>query len=937
MNGLRVLHNRGARICLAGLVVGASALLGACSPGDPAERAENHLIAARQAVEDDRISEAVIELKNAIQEKPDLAAARLELGRLHLRLARYADAEKELQRALEHGASQEEVWLPLLEALVRQGKNAEALAGIEGLAPEFAGSPEILALHADALLAQGRRDAMRELLGPAEALTDARLLARMARLAAAEGDLEQARNLADRAVAAEPPTELAHNIRGFLLANAGDLQGAADAFARAVDINPYSLEAGMRLAQARMALGDLDEAEAVLEDFASRLGDRLPFASLRAMMALERRDFDTAKREAEKVLGVAPRFRPALFVAGIANAALGNDDTSISQLNRYTSSEPVPPAAFKALAWANLRSGRPQEAVRVLERANLPASDLPALRMAVQAALQSGDTEQAKALLREAVEEEPDDQAGAAASLAALQLATGDTESARKLLSSLPEDFGAGSLSDKARLALLQLRAGNFEQVLGLAEDLKQTEESALAGYALAGLAHVGLEDTEAAIAQFERAIDLSPGNQISALALATLYQREGRQADATEVLRTALDSAAGNSQLLTALVQLLVSQDRAEDAESLLRRVADERPEDAISRALLARLMLVSGRADQALPLANEAADLAPESPVVLETLGRVQQTAGRNEQALATFRRLAELRPDNADASLLLARAEAGAGDAAAATRTLQTLLDSAPDRHDARIVLARLLLLQGNADAAESHVTALKEVLPEVADVIELEAALALARDETDTALEHYRRAFERQPTPERAMTLARLQWQNDRREAAIESLEQALQRTELQQAAGLRVQLGEYRYRSGDLDTAIGIYRALVEADGENALYRNQLAWMLWESGDAQAALPHAEKALELAPDSPEIKDTLGVVLLDSGEAERAVELLREASEARPESPDLRFHYAQALMTLGRSGEARDILTALLEEDGFAERDDVAAMLEELGGS
>lgn len=916
-------------------ILAAAVLVGACSPGDPQERAARYLASAEEALEEGRTSEAIIELKNAIQAKADFAPARLALGRLYVLQARYADAEKELRRALEHGAAEDAVSPPLLRALLGLGKAPEALEAIAGLPESLARTPEILALHADALLAQGRREEVRDLLGPAESLTDARLLARLARLAAIEGDMDRASALVDRALAAEPASERAYLLKGILAGSGGDMEGARAAFEDAAEIDPYSMEAGLRLAQTLIAMGELDQADAVIDQYRKRLGDRVPFANLGAMIALARRDFATAKTSAERILGVAPRFRPALYVAGIANTMLGNDDTAISQLERFIANDPAPAVAYKALAWANLRSERPQEALRVLEQANLPASDLPALRLALQAALQSDDVDRAKSLLREALREAPG-QAGAAASLAALQLASGEREEAQRTLANLPDDLILESAGDKARMALLQLRAGNIEQALALAEELKTGDEPQ-AGFLLAGLAHAQAGRTEQAMTELQAALAEAPGNRLAALSLASLYQQRGETAQAEAVLRDALKTADGDTRLLGGLVELLSVQGRSEAAESLLLSAAEDRPEDPAPRILLARLLLVSGRAEEALAPAETAARLAGENAAVEETLGRVHQALGNTEEARAAFASLVALQPESADAHFLLARAQLAEGDTEAAVGELRRVLEIAPERNDARVALARLLVLQQDFDAAAPLVRSLAEVAPEAIEVITLQGALARGRGEFARAAELYRRAWETQPRLQYLVALADGLWRDGRRDEAIEALESGLSEHEGEEpATAARFRLAEYYYRSEALGKAAEQYRMLVEAEPDNAILRNQLAWTLWESGATEEARPHAERALELAPDSPEIKDTLAVILIDSGEADRALDLLREAIEQRPDNKELELHLARALVETGRTAEARDILRNLAAAEDFAQREEAAAMLESLGG-
>jgi len=655
----------GARLALRSLiaVVILAAGSAACGPDDPRGRADALIADAREAMAEEESSTAVIQLKNAVQAAPDYAAARLALGELYLRLSQLDNAEKELRRARDLGAPDSEVAAPLLRTLNLQGAHPDALlllhdaaptaistpplpdalptllerahpdalGVIETLSGTIAENPDIRALHADALIGQGRRQDARALLGSAEDTDDARLLARHAQLAALENDTAEAKRLAGRATGAEPASVQAHMIEGLLHATSGSLDDARTSFRRAHEIDPYSMQAGVRYAQILLADNALDEANAVLTDLTRRLGDRVPFIQLRSMIALGQRDYDSAKTLSERILGVAPDFGGALFVAGLSNSNIGNHEIAVSQLNKLGPVEELPAIAVRALAYSNMRLGRPQAALNALERSQSASDDMDQLRLSVAAAVQTGDADRARELLQAAVEANPGE-TGPAASLATLQLASGDLESAREVLAGLPNDAVAGaSPLDKARLAMLQLQAGNAEQALALANDLKNDPDGATAGHTLAGLAQIRLDRTEAAIAELEQALALSPGNRVAALALATQHQRAGDVERAESVLRNALDAAEDDSALLGRLVQMLAQQARGGEAEALLRGMVEERPDDATARTLLARLLLVSGRADDAVAVAVARAgipkDKQPHVYIIAKPLSLLQQ----------------------------------------------------------------------------------------------------------------------------------------------------------------------------------------------------------------------------------------------------------------------------------------------------------------------
>jgi len=928
----------GARLALRSLiaVVILAAGSAACGPDDPRGRADALIADAREAMAEEESSTAVIQLKNAVQAAPDYAAARLALGELYLRLSQLDNAEKELRRARDLGAPDSEVAAPLLRTLNLQGAHPDALGVIETLSGTIAENPDIRALHADALIGQGRRQDARALLGSAEDTDDARLLARHAQLAALENDTAEAKRLAGRATGAEPASVQAHMIEGLLHATSGSLDDARTSFRRAHEIDPYSMQAGVRYAQILLADNALDEANAVLTDLTRRLGDRVPFIQLRSMIALGQRDYDSAKTLSERILGVAPDFGGALFVAGLSNSNIGNHEIAVSQLNKLGPVEELPAIAVRALAYSNMRLGRPQAALNALERSQSASDDMDQLRLSVAAAVQTGDADRARELLQAAVEANPGE-TGPAASLATLQLASGDLESAREVLAGLPNDAVAGaSPLDKARLAMLQLQAGNAEQALALANDLKNDPDGATAGHTLAGLAQIRLDRTEAAIAELEQALALSPGNRVAALALATQHQRAGDVERAESVLRNALDAAEDDSALLGRLVQMLAQQARGGEAEALLRGMVEERPDDATARTLLARLLLVTGKAAEALDVANQAVEMAPDSGAALETLGRAQEAVGDSEDAVATFARLRELRPESGDAGFLLARAQTLAGNRRAARETLREVIAQDPGNYPARIVLARLLLIEREAEAAEEQISTLTQVLPDSGEVVELQAGLAQIRGEDERVAELRGRLYEIEPTLPRATSLARALWATEQQDEAVSVLRTALADADAGDGglSAARWLLGEYLYAADRPAEAVDALTPLVEANPDNALYRNQLAYMLWKAGRAADAVPHAERAHELEPKSPEIADTLGIALLDSGETARALDMLETAARALPEQGEVQYHYARALAAAGRDAEAREVLTGLLAAEAFARRAEAQALLDRL---
>ena len=111
-------------------------------------------------------------------------------------------------------------------------------------------------------------------------------------------------------------------------------------------------------------------------------------------------------------------------------------------------------------------------------------------------------------------------------------------------------------------------------------------------------------------------------------------------------------------------------------------------------------------------------------------------------------------------------------------------------------------------------------------------------------------------------------------------------------------------------------AIEKYRAAVEAEPENVLACNNLAWV-YATGvesvrDVKAALPLAEKAVRSAPTNAVFRNTLGVIYYRTGRYREAVTLLRANLDSNQDwalACDLYF-LAMSHQQLGESAKAKE---------------------------
>jgi tetratricopeptide (TPR) repeat protein len=143
------------------------------------------------------------------------------------------------------------------------------------------------------------------------------------------------------------------------------------------------------------------------------------------------------------------------------------------------------------------------------------------------------------------------------------------------------------------------------------------------------------------------------------------------------------------------------------------------------------------------------------------------------------------------------------------------------------------------------------------------------------------------------------------------------------------------IGQIYERKGDFAKAQVSYENAISADPENAIAKNNLAWLYAEhGGNVDVALKLAEEAREKAPNDPGIGDTLGWIYVKKGSYEAAVENLKDSAAKDPNNPAYLYHLGMAYYKLGRNAEARKELEAALKMPNFGDADGAKQILAQI---
>ncbi len=260
---------------------------------------------------------------------------KLKAGFGALLAGRYADAAKGFAALLEEEPGMTDVWQMYSEALMKLGREKEALAALQTAAKLSPGSPQVMMALSEYFMETGDYAEARR---HAEAIGDAGTASpheNLARIALAEGDLAAAEKEARAALERYPSRRVPRQILGKVLRDRGDYSGALVELDLAAQ--PRAGETAVPLQNLQFLRGDclarlgrLRESEAAFqEEIRVFPGNPAPRAALAMLYASQGREAEA--RQALSDLVVQLKTPEAYFTASRTYEVLG-DAASAGQL-----------------------------------------------------------------------------------------------------------------------------------------------------------------------------------------------------------------------------------------------------------------------------------------------------------------------------------------------------------------------------------------------------------------------------------------------------------------------------------------------------------------------------------------------------------------------------------------------------------------------------
>ena len=896
-----------------------------------AQTATEHYEDATEAFYGNELEEAFIHLKNALQADPNLAPARVLLGRLQFNVGNGPAAEKEFDEALLLGTDINEILPVYGQSLIMQ-KKVDKLLELESVAGDFTRENQFEwhLLKGQAYHLRGDRGrALKEFeAGAAMFPADVRSNNTLAAVYLASNMPAQARQALDKSMLLDPENAKTWELEGEIAMSEGRQIDALGHYQTAHDLAPEDLTILRSLARVNMLLGNTEETKELLDQILAQSSYDPAATLLTAILKIQDGDIS----EGEEMLGeLSNRLSELdsvqdgmddgmLFIQASADYMRGNDQSAISLLNSYLARNRNDLGAIRMLADLYQRNGQSSLAMDLLDtRRDTVLRDMGLTLQLLQLYVQNQNSYSANELLAQ-LKQSGADTPVVYVMEAELMRAKGEQADALALLETQP--FGAKEPVTAALLrGALQMDLGELEAAEETASQLAEEYGQNVRVHNFGAVIAMRSGNLDLAGRRIERALEIDPEDAEAHFYRAMLAKRRGDLNEAESLARALVRKRPEDTRAHLLLANTYLDQEKYDQALAQTMKVREFDRISLLPSELQLNIYSRSGDYDNAVKVALELTNADPLNDTYLVRLADLYMREGEMELVQMPLRRLKALWEGDPAKLRQLALMQADSGEYESARQSLEAALKGDPDSVETRLDLVRLDLAEGELDSARKTLDSLEKELGQRADLAYLRGEVALAKDLPELAQEQYLKSFEMQRENGLAIRrLYELSQQGIGEKEFTDALELALKEASLPMWT-VRLLADSYLLQ-GYTGKAADYYEKLLAIPqlSSDAGILNNLA-NIYADEDLDKAEATARKALESGGEgSGAVQDTLGWILVKQGKEAEGLTHLRKAYELDAADPGIRYHTAVALVELGREDEAEKELRAVMAIGG-----------------
>ena len=644
------------------VVVALSTFLMAC--GNSAARKSEYISRGDEFLKADKIGEALIEYRQAVQLDDRDGQARQKLGRAYLTAGDVAKAMDELVRAADLLPDDAEAQLEAARILMAVGRFEDARSRADKVLIRDHKNVAAIVLKANATAGLREPEEAQGLFEQAVTLDPNRSTSyiELATIQATRGQQAQAEAGFKQAIVTDPKSMTAYLALANFYWLTARTKEAEEVLLKALAIDPINRGANLSLANLYQATNRSAEMEAPLKRIADASEDPRPRLTLADYYIARRRP-----KEARPILETLAKRQDSAAAAKARLAGIeyeaGARDTAYKLIDALVAEYPRSAQILTVKGrWLRLET-KAEEALAVAQAATKgdPKSiEAWSLLGAVQ--LTRNKREEAIAAYEEVLHLRPAAY-DARIALASLHLALGRVPTAltfaRDAMQAAPRDAGA-----RFTLAEVLLADRRFEEALKEVKLVLESNPTFAAGLALQGRIQTQAGDAAGARRSFAQALEIEPGLVTALTGLMTLDLREKRSGEAIGRLEARLSKDPRNPRLLVIAGRTYALTGDLAKSEDALRKAIDIDPSMLEAYHVLGQIFVRQKKLDEARRAYDERAKAQPRDVTAHTMAGMILLVQGKQAEARARFEQVLSIDSTAPVAANNLAYMDAEAG---------------------------------------------------------------------------------------------------------------------------------------------------------------------------------------------------------------------------------------------------------------------------------
>jgi tetratricopeptide (TPR) repeat protein len=445
---------------------------------------------------------------------------------------------------------------------------------------------------------------------------------------------------------------------------------------------------------------------------------------------------------------------------------------------------------------------------------------------------------------------------------------------------------------------------------------------------------------------QAKRMVLLYPKSYRLRLHYGQLLARQNRYEDAVAELEKAIDLTDSDEEVYIELISLHQKAGEVSKAIVIAKELVENVPNSIVGHATLAKLYFTSGQKEKALKAAETAYEMQTSNAELILIYALALELNGNSSRAVSLYEQLYRLNPANDELIGRMIELYRQLGDLKVSLELLDELAQlPGGDRPGIQMQRSIILWEMGKHEEASQLLDKLatdfpqserlqymagwgKERLKQWQDAINF--YLRVGAESTLRPEADFRRAVILKELKEHKasqvivtdlLKSSKPQWEvyvlaadnfselNDFK-SAIEVLKKCLD-VHSDKSARIWFLIGVYQEKSGDKAGSIVSMRRVIQLDPANSSAFNFLGYVYAESGEnLDEAEQLIKRALELKPNEAYYLDSLGWVYFQQGKLELAEQILLQAHELSPEEGVILEHLGEIEIKKANLNKARE---------------------------